>query len=207
MSGVVNDSSDTTVATQTSASWHSVVSDVQINNNLLRLNSVNNWLKKCLIEPDIRLTTAQEWKLRTCIRRLLSICNLPLKITCVTTEESNDQILEYLGLYLHILSLADANNCLLEVKLFEFYSEKSSNRTVIHIPLVKSPRLIFHISLNLLQLSLRSMNSLLELRFSTREHESIQGSYYQWNDIQNEHRKFHTTVTIDQSLIDQFNTI
>jgi hypothetical protein len=86
---VVNDSSDTTVATQTSASWHSVVSDVQMNNNLfLRSNSINNWLKICLIEPDIRLTTAQEWKLRTCIRRLLSICNLPLKISFVQTEES-----------------------------------------------------------------------------------------------------------------------
>jgi len=89
MSIVVNDSSDTTVATQTSASWHSVVSDVQINNNLFhRSHSINTWLKICLIEPDIRLTTAQEWKLRTCMRRLLSLCNLPLKISCIKIEES-----------------------------------------------------------------------------------------------------------------------
>jgi len=89
MSIVVHDSSDTTIATQTSTSWHSVVSDVQINNNLFhRSNSINTWLKICLIEPDIRLTTAQEWKLRTCMRRLLSLCNLPLKISCVKIEES-----------------------------------------------------------------------------------------------------------------------
>jgi hypothetical protein len=115
-----------------------------------------------------------------------------------------DQILEQLGLYLHILSLVDANNNLLEVKLFEFYSQ---NRTIIHIPLVQSSRFVFHISLNLLQLSLRGTNSLLELRFSTREHEPIQGNYYKWNDTKNEHRKFNVTVAIDQSLINQFNTI
>jgi hypothetical protein len=118
-----------------------------------------------------------------------------------------NQILEQLGLYLHILSLANANNGILEVKLFEFDSEKSSNRTIIPIPLVKSPRFLFHISLNLLQLSLRGMNSLLELRFSTREHEPIQGNYYKWNDSKNEHNKFNITVAIDQSLISQFNTI
>jgi len=89
MSIVVSDSSDTTIATQTSTSWHSVVSDIQINNNLfVRSHSINTWLKICLIEPDIRLTTAQEWKFRTCMRRLLSLCNLPLKISCIKLKES-----------------------------------------------------------------------------------------------------------------------
>jgi hypothetical protein len=89
MSIVVSDSSDTTVATQTSTSWHSVVSDIQINNNLfVRSHSINTWLKICLIEPDIRLTTAQEWKFRTCMRRLISLCNLPLKISCIKLKES-----------------------------------------------------------------------------------------------------------------------
>jgi hypothetical protein len=81
---VVHDSSDTTVATQTSTSWHSVASDIQI----IRSHSINTWLKICLIEPDIRLTTVQEWKLRTCMRRLLSLCNLPLKISCIKIKES-----------------------------------------------------------------------------------------------------------------------
>jgi hypothetical protein len=89
MSVMVHDSSDTTVATQTSSSsWHSIVSDIHITNNpFLRPHSINTWLKLCLIEPDIRLTTAQEWKLRTCMRRLLSLCNLPLKISCIRTKE------------------------------------------------------------------------------------------------------------------------
>lgn len=88
MSVVVNDSSDTTVTTQTSTSWHSVVSDVHIHNNLFfRPHSINTWLKLCLIEPDIRLTTAQEWKLQTCMRHLLSLCNLPLKISCIRIKE------------------------------------------------------------------------------------------------------------------------
>lgn len=93
MSIVVNDSSDTTVATQTSTSWHSVISNVQINNNLfLRSHSINTWLKICSIEPDIRLTTAQEWKLRTCIRRFISLCNHPLKISCIKIKESTSFI-------------------------------------------------------------------------------------------------------------------
>ena len=88
MSIIVNDSSETTVATQTSSSWHSIVSDIHMNNNLfLRPHSINTWLKKCFFEPDIRLTTAQEWKLRTCIRRFISLCNLPLKISCIKTKE------------------------------------------------------------------------------------------------------------------------
>ena len=63
---MAHDLSDTTVTTQTSASWHSVVSDVHLNSNLfVRSYSINTWLKNCFIEPDIRLTTAQEWKLRT----------------------------------------------------------------------------------------------------------------------------------------------
>jgi hypothetical protein len=88
ISVMVNDSSDTTVATQTSSSWHSIVSDIHITTNpFLRPHSINTWLKICLIEPDIRLTTAQEWKLRTCMRRLLSLCNLPLKISCIKPKE------------------------------------------------------------------------------------------------------------------------
>lgn len=86
---VINESSDTTVATQTSTSWHSIISDEQLNQNLfIRSHSINIWLKKCAIEPDIRLTTAQEWKLRTCIRRLLSLSNLPLKISCIKINDS-----------------------------------------------------------------------------------------------------------------------
>jgi hypothetical protein len=88
MSIIVHDSSDTTVATQTSASWHSVVSNLHRTNRLfVRSHSINTWLKICLIEPDIRLTTAQEWKLRACMRRLISLCNLPLKISCIKTNE------------------------------------------------------------------------------------------------------------------------
>jgi hypothetical protein len=207
MSIVIDDSSDTTVATQTSTSWHSVVSDIHINNNLsVRSHSINTWLKICFIEPDIRLTTAQEWKLRTCIRRLLSLCNLPLRISCIKTIESIPFIDHQLGLYLHILSIADVKNGLLEVKLFEFYSEKSPTRTIIHIPFLKPPRLVFHISLNILQLNLRSTNSLLELRFCTRENELVRGSYYKWNEIKNEHTRFNVTVDVDQSLINEFNT-
>ncbi|CAF2671545.1 unnamed protein product [Rotaria sp. Silwood2] len=249
MSVMVHDLSDTTVTSHTSASWHSVVSDIHINNNLLiRSHSINTWLKICLIEPDIRLTTAQEWKLRTCMRRLLSICNLPLKISCIKIKEfiiisnENESIpfidqkeqslpmvdsslttlithpclhqgqtfsnqLEQLGLYLRILSLVDANNGLLEVKLFEFYSKKLQNSTIIHIPLIKSPKFVFHISLNILKLSLRSKNSLLELQFSTRENESIRGNYYKWNEINNEHIKFNINVDIDHSLINQFSIV
>jgi hypothetical protein len=259
MSIMIHDSSDTTVATQTSASWHSVVSDIHINNNLLlRPHSINTWLKICFIEPDIRLTTAQEWKLRTCMRRFISLCNLPLKISCVKIKEfvliSNenqsipliDQVdfvirnksfiffsqqsmsmidsslishpwlgqsqivydqLQQLGLYLHILPIADANNGLLEVKLFEFYSKKSQNRTIIHIPLIKSPRFAFHISSNILKLSLRSLNSSLELRFPTRENELVRGNYYKWDEIKNEHIRFNLTVDVDQTLINEFNTV
>jgi len=115
--------------------------------------------------------------------------------------------LQQLGLYLHILSIADANNELLEVKLLEFYSEKSQKKPIIHIPLIKSPRLVFHISLNILQLSLRSANSLLELKFSTRENELVRGNYYKWNENKNEHIKFNIIVDVDQSLINQFNTV
>jgi hypothetical protein len=123
----------------------------------------------------------------------------------------HDQILDdqltQLGLYLHILSIADANNGLLQVKLFEFYSKKSSNMTIIHIPLIKPAGFVFHITSNLLTLSLRSINSLLELRFSTRENEAVRGSYYKWNDIKNEHIRFNITVEVDQSLINEFHTI
>ena len=95
MSTMAQDLSDTTVATQTSTSWHSVLSEIHANNNLfIRSHVINTWLKVCFIEPDIRLTTAQEWKLRTCIRRFLSLCDLPLKISCLRTKQfllnSND---------------------------------------------------------------------------------------------------------------------
>ena len=95
MSIMAQDLSDTTVATQTSTSWHSVLSEIHGNNNLvIHPRVINTWLKICCIEPDIRLTTAQEWKLRTCIRRFLSLCDLPLKISCVRTKQfvlnSND---------------------------------------------------------------------------------------------------------------------
>ncbi|CAF3385503.1 unnamed protein product [Rotaria socialis] len=83
-----HDLSDTTVTTRTSASWHSVVSDTHLNINLfVRSYSINTWLKNCFIEPDIRLTTAQEWKLRTCVRRLLSLSDIPLKISCIKKNE------------------------------------------------------------------------------------------------------------------------
>ena len=201
---VVNESSRTTITTETSTSWHSVESDIQINHNLaLRSQSINPWLKVCFIEPDIRLTTAQEWKLRTCIRRLLSFCHLPLKISCVKREEPELDRLEQLGLYLQILSLANANPNLLDVKLVEFYSEQ----TLIAIPLIKLPKFLFHISSNLLHLSLRCANSLLELRFSTREQEPIHGNYYQWNELFNEHRRYDVIVQIDHSLISQLNTV
>ncbi|CAF0951792.1 unnamed protein product [Rotaria sordida] len=249
VSVMVHDLSDTTVTSHTSASWHSVVSDININNNLfVRSHLINTCLKNCFIEPDIRLTTAQEWKLRTCMRRLLSICNLPLKISCIIIKESslisneNESIpfidqeqqslsmidssltslithpwlyqdetfhnqLEQLGLYLRILSITDINNGLLEVKLFEFYSKNLQNSTIIHIPLIKSPKFVFHISSSILKLNLRSNNTLLELQFSTRENESIRGNYYKWNEINNEHIKFNINVDIDHSLINQFNII
>jgi hypothetical protein len=120
---------------------------------------------------------------------------------------SNSSLISYqdqLGLYLHILPIIDVNNGLLEVKLFEFYFKKSSN---IHIPLIKSPKFVFHISSNILILSLRSINSLLELRFSTRENEAIRGSYYKWNELKNEHIKFNITVEVDRNLINEFNII
>jgi len=104
--------------------------------------------------------------------------------------------LQQLGLYLHILSIADANNGLLEVKLFEFYSEKLHKKTIIHIPIIKSPKFVFHISLNILQLSLRSTNSLLQLQFSTRENELVRGNYYKWNEINNEHMKFNIILML-----------
>jgi len=121
-------------------------------------------------------------------------------------HQNHDQLQE-LGLYLHILPIVDANNRLLEVELFEFYPEKSEKKAIIHIPLIKSPKFVFHISLNILQLSLRSTNSLLELRFSTRENELVRGNYYKWNEIKNEHMKFNVTVNVDQSLMNQFNII
>lgn len=205
MSIVVNDSSST-ITTGTSTSWHSVESDVQINHNLaLRSSSIIPWLKLCSIEPDIRLTTAQEWKLRTCIRRLLSLCNLPLRISCVRTESSTisyDDRLEQLGLYLQILSISDTNNNLLAVKLVEFYA---ANKRVIAVPLLKSPKFLFQIASTILQLSVRCANSLLQLRFSTREQEPIQGDYYQWDEIAKEHRRFNIFAQIDGSLLHQLN--
>ncbi|CAF0731706.1 unnamed protein product [Adineta steineri] len=225
MSVMVHDPSDTTVATQTSTSWHSIVSDIHLNIDVnFRPHTINTWLKVCLIEPDIRLTTAQEWKLRTCMKHLISLCNLPLKISCIRTKEfvsitNEDKIiplvdldqnelvydqLQQLGLYLHILPITDMNNDLLEVKLFEFYFRKSSNTKMIPIQLTKKPKFLFQISSNLLILYLRSSNSLLELRFSTRENEIVRGIYYQWNEIKNEHIRFDTNVEIDQSLIDKF---
>ncbi|UJR31731.1 hypothetical protein I4U23_019211 [Adineta vaga] len=245
MSITVHDLSDTTVATQTSTSWHSVMSDVHISNSrFVRSHSINTWVKMCSIEPDIRLTTAQEWKLRTCMRRLLSLCDLPLKISCLNTEQyvstrmpkdvislidqkqqslsivnpssinhsgSNqnqpyDDQLEQLGLYLHILPVGNSNNDLLEVKLFEYYSKKSSNSTIVHIPIVKSPRFVFHISLNVLILSVKGNDSLLELRFLTRDNEGIRGHYYQWNEMKNEHRKFSIHVEVDQNLLNELHT-
>ena len=212
MSIVVNESSSTTTTTGTSTSWHSVESDVQINHNLaLRSSSIIPWLKICLIEPDIRLTTAQEWKLRTCIRRLLSLCNLPLKLSCIRIEQwfeqtaTLDDRLEQLGLYLQILTNTDANNNLLAVKLVEFYAEKSPNKTIISIPLVKSPKFLFQIASAVLQLSLRCANSLLQLRFSTREPEPIRGDYYQWDEMTKEHRRFNVFAQIDRSLLNQLN--
>ena len=89
------------------------------------------------------------------------------------------------------------------MKFFEFYSNKTQNT----ILLIKSPKFVFHISSNILKLSLRSTNSLLELHFPTRENELIRGNYYKWNEINNEYIRFNITVDIDQSLINEFNTI
>jgi hypothetical protein len=75
-----------------------------------------------------------------------------------------------------------------------------------HIPLVKPTRFIFHISSNILKLTFRSANSLLELCFTTRENESVKGNYYKWDEIQNEYTRFNITVDIDQSLMKEFNT-
>ncbi|CAF2048360.1 unnamed protein product [Rotaria magnacalcarata] len=247
MSVMGHDLSDTTVSTRTSASWHSVVSDAHLNSNLfVRSYSINTWLKNCFIEPDIRLTTAQEWKLRTCIRRLLSLSDIPLKISCIkrnelltmtkenvsipfidqaqqslSTTDASSQILiiqpcdkqrqrmnEQLGLYFHILSTSDVNNRLLNVKLFEFYSEGLKNKTIIPILLIKPPKLIFHIPSNTLKINLRSGNSLLELQLSTKENEPIRGYYYRWNETNsNEQMKFQITLEIDHSLMNQFNII
>lgn len=115
--------------------------------------------------------------------------------------------LHYLGLYLRTLSLTNITDDLLEIKLFEFYSIKSDNHISIHIPLIKLPKYIYYISTNCLQLNLRSINSLLQLQFTTRDNELIQGYYYKWNDIDNESHKFKATVDIDQNLIRQFNSI
>jgi hypothetical protein len=85
LSMMVHDSSQTTLDTHTTTSWHSVVSDVPLNNHLfIRSPAINIWLAHCLIEPDIRLTNAQEWKLRTCLRRFLVLCNHPLRLVCVS---------------------------------------------------------------------------------------------------------------------------
>lgn len=87
LSLMVHDSSETTVATQTSRSWHSVRSDLPLNSHLfIRSPMINHWLARCSIEPDVRLTTAQEWKLRTCLRRFLQLCNRPLRLIWVRTE-------------------------------------------------------------------------------------------------------------------------
>lgn len=87
LSLMVQDASETTVATQTSRSWHSVRSDLPMNNHLfIRSPTINHWLTRCSIEPDIRLTTAQEWKLRTCLRRFLLLCNHQLHFISVRTK-------------------------------------------------------------------------------------------------------------------------
>ena len=110
--------------------------------------------------------------------------------------------LRLLGLYLHTVPVINPAMNLLEVKLFECYAKTSP---IIHISIVKQPKFVFHISLSVLMLSLRSSNSLLELRFFTREHEAVRGYYYQWNEIKNEYRKFSINVEIDQSLMNDFH--
>lgn len=91
MSIMMRDLSDSTITSRTSSSWHSIESDIPSRNNILFVRSqlINLCLKYCSIEPDIRLTTAQEWKLRTCIRHLLSLCNVPIKVTCTKTKQLN----------------------------------------------------------------------------------------------------------------------
>ena len=111
----------------------------------------------------------------------------------------DDQI-QQLRLHLHVLSTM---NGLLEVKLFEYYSKTLENRATIHIPLIKPPRFLFHLLSNILKLSLRTSNSLLQLQFSTRESEPIRGHYYKWSVVNNEHIRFHITVDVDHSLINE----
>lgn len=115
--------------------------------------------------------------------------------------------LEQLGLYLHIFSINDTNNKLIDPKLFEFYSNEIQNSTSVSIPLIKPPKILYHIPSNTLILSLRSSTSLLELHFLTRENESIRGYYYKWDENNNESIKFNITVEIDYNLISLFNII
>ena len=229
LSMTISDSSNTT-----STSWHSINSDTQMNNNLVtQTHSIHIWLGLCSIEPDIRLTTAQEWKLRTCMRRLLSFCSVPLKISCLKIEQSisytdqvdnnkrkknansshsffsliKDKQLDQLGLYLHPLNLIDANNNLLEVKLLEFYFNELKNaKHSIPIQLIKSPRFVFDIFLTTLQLNLRTNSSLLQIHFSTRVNAPIRGDYYQWNESKSQFRKYYVTPEIDHSLAKIFQT-
>lgn len=90
LNSTVYDLSETTIGTQTSASWHSVASDVRVGHTRsVRSHLINTWLNHCAVEPDIRLTTAQEWRLRTCLRRFLALCDLPLKLSCTQSNESD----------------------------------------------------------------------------------------------------------------------
>ena len=114
-----------------------------------------------------------------------------------------DDQLPQLRLHLHVLSTV---NELLEAKLFEYNSKTLQNRSTIYIPLIKPPRFVFHLLSNILKLSLRTSNSLLQLQFSTRENEPVRGYYYKWNVVNNEYITFDITVDVDHSLINELTT-
>ena len=210
LSLMVHDSSETTVATQTSRSWHSVRSDLPLNSHLfIRSPMINHWLARCSIEPDVRLTTAQEWKLRTCLRRFLQLCNRPLRLIWVrrrenvsisirVTQDSPQTTLEkefpesgqFLNIFFHLSSSTDEHPIALDVNL----KTRATN-----IPLSKPIRFVFHVLSNLLKISLRTAESLVELSLLTRENEPIRGTFYRWNETEpNSSARQTFTIEIDE---------
>lgn len=101
--------------------------------------------------------------------------------------------------------LANANHQSLEVTLLEFSSTTMGEQTVNPLILIRSPKLVFSVFSNLLKLSCRSTQALLELSLSTKDNEPIQGTYYTWNVMENTHQRLNLTLEIDQNLMQQFN--
>lgn len=210
LSLMVHDSSETTVATQTSRSWHSVRSDLPLNNHLfIRSPMINYWLTRCSIEPDIRLTTAQEWKLRTCLRRFILLCNHSLRFVWVKEKQSDRKEIfvfrfffisltdliqdfphsidkefaesgQFLSLIFNLSSSDDEHPISLDVNLMEFNRNSTSKAT--SMSLIKPIRFVFHVVSNILKISLRTCQSLVEFGLLTRENEAIRGTFYKWNE-------------------------